>query len=80
MCIDFPLIDVRCIKPNENQSPGEWNSSRLATFSIRISEEPTVPSRFSVIEQVKYLGLVANIEVRKAGFVYRREFDKFLSR
>ncbi|CAF1351666.1 unnamed protein product [Rotaria sordida] len=52
---------VRCIKPNENQAPGEWNSS-------------------SVIEQVKYLGLVANIEVRKAGFVYRREFAKFLSR
>ncbi|CAF1466103.1 unnamed protein product [Rotaria sordida] len=53
--------NVRCIKPNENQAPGEWNSS-------------------SVIEQVKYLGLVANIEVRKAGFVYRREFAKFLSR
>jgi myosin-1 len=52
---------VRCIKPNENQAPGEWNSS-------------------SVIEQVKYLGLVANIEVRKAGFVYRREFAKFLNR
>ncbi|CAF4690197.1 unnamed protein product, partial [Rotaria sp. Silwood1] len=52
---------VRCIKPNENQAPSEWNSS-------------------SVIEQVKYLGLVANIEVRKAGFVYRREFAKFLSR
>lgn len=34
----------------------------------------------NVIEQVKYLGLVANIEVRKAGFVYRREFAKFLSR
>ncbi|UJR31428.1 hypothetical protein I4U23_018921 [Adineta vaga] len=52
---------VRCIKPNENQAPGEWNNSR-------------------VVEQVKYLGLVANIEVRKAGFVYRREFAKFLSR
>ncbi|CAF4320317.1 unnamed protein product [Rotaria sp. Silwood2] len=52
---------VRCIKPNENQAPGEWNAS-------------------STIEQVKYLGLVANIEVRKAGFVYRREFAKFLSR
>ena len=34
----------------------------------------------STVEQVKYLGLVANIEVRKAGFVYRREFAKFLSR
>ncbi|CAF3756697.1 unnamed protein product [Rotaria magnacalcarata] len=52
---------VRCIKPNANQAPGEWNSS-------------------NVIEQVKYLGLVANIEIRKAGFVYRREFAKFLSR
>ena len=34
----------------------------------------------SVLEQVKYLGLGANIDVRKTGFVYRREFDKFLSR
>ena len=54
-------LDVRCIKPNEHQTPDEWNSS-------------------SVLEQIKYLGLVANIDVRKTGFVYRREFNQFLDR
>jgi myosin heavy subunit len=48
-------------------------------FDLQISLIKT-SKIFSVVEQVKYLGLVANIEVRKAGFVYRREFEKFLSR
>lgn len=30
--------------------------------------------------QVEYLGLKENIRVRRAGFAYRREFDKFLMR
>jgi myosin-1 len=36
----------------------------------------TTPGR----AQVKYLGMVENIRVRRAGFAYRREFDKFLRR
>lgn len=45
-----------------------------------VENENIIENVFSTIEQVKYLGLVANIEVRKAGFVYRREFAKFLTR
>ncbi len=33
-----------------------------------------------VKHQVEYLGLKENIRVRRAGFAYRREFDKFLMR
>ncbi|NP_001118234.1 amoeboid myosin I [Strongylocentrotus purpuratus] len=33
-----------------------------------------------VYHQVEYLGLKENIRVRRAGFAYRREFDKFLRR
>ena len=33
-----------------------------------------------VLHQVEYLGLKENIRVRRAGFAYRREFDKFLRR
>ena len=33
-----------------------------------------------VKHQVEYLGLKENIRVRRAGFAYRRPFDKFLRR
>jgi myosin-1 len=33
-----------------------------------------------VLHQVKYLGLKENINVRRAGYAYRRAFDKFLQR
>jgi len=33
-----------------------------------------------VKHQVEYLGLKENIRVRRAGFAYRRVFDKFLRR
>lgn len=33
-----------------------------------------------VKHQIKYLGLVENVRVRRAGFAYRREFAKFIKR
>ncbi|CAF0864311.1 unnamed protein product [Brachionus calyciflorus] len=33
-----------------------------------------------VKHQIKYLGLVENVRIRRAGFAYRREFQKFLQR
>lgn len=33
-----------------------------------------------VVHQVKYLGLMENVRVRRAGFAYRRVFNKFLQR
>jgi len=35
---------------------------------------------YSVKHQVEYLGLKENIRVRRAGFAFRRPFDKFLKR
>jgi myosin I len=33
-----------------------------------------------VKHQVRYLGLLENIRVRRAGYAYRQEFEKFLGR
>eukprot|EP00759_Apiculatamorpha_spiralis_P036007 PhF_6_TR36375/c0_g1_i1/m.53441/K10356/MYO1; myosin I len=33
-----------------------------------------------VLHQVKYLGLLENVRVRRAGFSYRQHFDKFIKR
>eukprot|EP00047_Mylnosiga_fluctuans_P003550 m.229694 g.229694 ORF g.229694 m.229694 type:complete len:1076 (-) comp11945_c0_seq1:83-3310(-) len=52
---------LRCIKPNENKKPHDWDRSRCQ-------------------HQVVYLGLKENVRVRRAGFAFRREFDKFLRR
>lgn len=35
---------------------------------------------YRVRHQVEYLGLKENIRVRRAGYAYRREFEKFLRR
>ena len=37
-------------------------------------------NKFSKSYQVEYLGLKENIRVRRAGFAYRRPFEKFLHR
>ena len=52
---------IRCIKPNDLQSPGIFNDEL-------------------VLHQVKYLGLMENLRVRRAGFAYRRTFEMFLNR
>ncbi|EDW37698.1 GL10077 [Drosophila persimilis] len=52
---------IRCIKPNDLQSPGVFNDQL-------------------VLHQVKYLGLMENLRVRRAGFAYRRAYDLFLER
>ena len=50
---------IRCIKPNDNKRPGEYDLKRC-------------------MHQVKYLGLLENVRVRRAGFAYRQGFEKFL--
>jgi len=42
-----------------------------------------LPGRFDEVlvrHQVKYLGLMENLRVRRAGFAYRRHFEAFLER
>ncbi|XP_066585268.1 unconventional myosin ID [Prorops nasuta] len=43
-------------------------------------KSPVVFDEERVNHQVRYLGLVENILVRRAGFVYRQRYDKFLKR
>lgn len=43
-------------------------------------KSPVVFDEERVSHQVRYLGLVENILVRRAGFVYRQSYDKFLKR
>lgn len=41
------------------------------------------PGRFDEVlirHQVKYLGLMENLRVRRAGFAYRRKYEAFLQR
>lgn len=52
---------VRCIKPNDNKRPNDWDHARVQ-------------------HQCKYLGLLENVRVRRAGFAYRAPFDRFLRR
>lgn len=52
---------VRCIKPNDNKKPGEWDESMI-------------------LHQVKYLGLMENLRVARAGYCFRRPFEPFLER
>lgn len=40
----------------------------------------TVFDRVRVEHQVRYLGLIENVRVRRAGFVHRQRYDKFLAR
>lgn len=44
---------------------------------------PPVSVRFDEVlirHQVKYLGLMENLRVRRAGFAYRRRYEVFLQR
>ena len=100
---------IRCIKPNENKKPHDWDKNRcvlvvqghLFTLSrLKSIDEALLllliflflPLSFSLsllaprfviqrcMHQVRYLGLKENVRVRRAGFAYRREFDKFMRR
>ncbi|XP_060522962.1 unconventional myosin ID isoform X2 [Cylas formicarius] len=43
-------------------------------------KSPSVFDYERVKHQVSYLGLIENVRVRRAGFVYRQRYDKFLKR
>ena len=47
---------------------------------LQVSTVTNMSFYFRVRHQVEYLGLKENIRVRRAGYAYRREFEKFLRR
>lgn len=72
----------------------EFKNSLAKLMEILMSKEPSYvrcikpndakqPGRFDealVRHQVKYLGLMENLRVRRAGFAYRRRYEAFLQR
>ncbi|KAK2150781.1 hypothetical protein LSH36_389g00009 [Paralvinella palmiformis] len=52
---------IRCIKPNENKIPSEFDTELVK-------------------HQVRYLGLLENVRVRRAGYAYRQNYQQFLYR
>ena len=76
---------VRCIKPNDYKQPSETATplTYLTTDSYLPPPSPPSAGKFDesiVRHQVKYLGLMENLRVRRAGFCYRRVFPVFLQR
>lgn len=67
---------IRCIKPNENKRALEFDVQRFVLKKVIFS----LFLYFRVFHQVQYLGLKENIRVRRAGYSYRRLFEKFLWR
>uniref|UniRef100_A0A8D0ARN5 Myosin Ic, paralog a n=1 Tax=Sander lucioperca TaxID=283035 RepID=A0A8D0ARN5_SANLU len=72
----------------------QFKNSLTKLMEILMSKEPSYvrcikpndakqPGRFDEVlvrHQVKYLGLMENLRVRRAGFAYRRRFEAFLQR
>lgn len=58
--------------------------SLARNISLLLINTISVPAgRFDEVlvrHQVKYLGLMENLRVRRAGFAYRRRFEAFLQR
>lgn len=71
--LQAPVLLSRCLEEWEEQARGlvSWEAAaakQLYAFSPRVKH------------QVEYLGLRENIRVRRAGYAYRRAFQKFLQR
>ncbi|KAM9319265.1 unconventional myosin-Ic [Gastrophryne carolinensis] len=72
----------------------QFKNSLSKLMEILMSKEPSYircikpndakqPARFDEViirHQVKYLGLIENVRVRRAGFAYRRKYEIFLQR
>ncbi|KAM3601771.1 uncharacterized protein V6R79_018656 [Siganus canaliculatus] len=72
----------------------QFKNSLMKLMEILVSKEPSYvrcikpndakqPGKFDEVlvrHQVKYLGLMENLRVRRAGFAYRRRFEAFLQR
>lgn len=78
---------IRCLKSNESKHPGRRADvpEQLQVSGVRLCESGllSLTGQFDEVlirHQVKYLGLMEHLRVRRAGFAYRRKFDVFLKR
>ncbi|KAH8607142.1 Myosin head (motor domain) Unconventional myosin tail actin and lipid binding WW domain [Trypanosoma vivax] len=56
------------------------NPHYLRTIKPNDEKQPNYADEARMLHQVKYLGLLENLRVRRAGYSYRQYFDKFLKR
>ena len=78
---------IRCIKPNESKQADRFQTD-IVTHQVGpfIMQSRLLLSRVFIhcypnkSLQVKYLGLMENLRVRRAGFAYRRPYTTFLNR
>lgn len=84
---------IKCIKPNDYKEPGQYvvcaakhtyhipyfisSGVKLSVCMVFVSDEFDDEV---VKNQVKYMGLVEILRIRKAGFAFRENFDEFLNR
>lgn len=54
--------------------------SYIRTIKPNENKSPTEYNGPNVMHQIKYLGLQENVRIRRAGFAYRQDFDKFVDR
>ncbi|MEQ2181227.1 hypothetical protein GOODEAATRI_009199 [Goodea atripinnis] len=62
---------------SDKKRPDTFKASLAKLMEILMSKEP---SYVLIRHQVKYLGLMENLRVRRAGFAYRRRYEIFLQR
>ncbi|XP_047185070.1 unconventional myosin-Ih [Scophthalmus maximus] len=70
---------IRCLKSNESKQPG---TMKLFEFDPCLAHI-LLTGQFDealIRHQVKYLGLMEHLRVRRAGFAYRRKYEDFLKR
>ncbi|XP_043282313.1 unconventional myosin IC [Venturia canescens] len=89
----FDVKDLRSKKRPET-AVTQFKNSLNNLMDILMGKEPSyircikpndfkISNQFNekiVLHQVKYLGLMENLRVRRAGFAYRRPYDQFLQR
>lgn len=82
------------VQKRPEMAASQFKNSLMKLMEILMSKEPSYvrcikpndakqPGRFDEVmvrHQVKYLGLMENLRVRRAGFAYRRRFEAFLQR
>lgn len=78
---------IRCLKSNESKHPGTRSDRPERLCRCRgydcVNGLLSHAGRFDDVlirHQVKYLGLMEHLRVRRAGFAYRRKFEVFLKR
>lgn len=90
----FPVNEFLTSRKRPETAITQFKNSLNNLMEILSSKEPSYircikpndiqgPNRFDielVRHQVKYLGLMENLRVRRAGFAYRRTFETFLER